>query len=231
MFSTSLPSKIPYNSSWSSSNFSHIPPFLFTKTCQSVLACTSVAMTAWDIYCILPIKIYTFGLPARLSKALSKMAEIWECLLMKLTADQYFLYYLRASDVQSLSYSSFFVSIRQPSWFWTDNAKFKRKYYEQAVQIYYVNDLTLKGRYSGVIVVKSEIQWEITSSRGRNTIFWLDNLNLKYNIWNRRIFALSSTAKQMIVRCSLSQGFNRYMPTFSKANAFCFLHVFCRLIV
>ena len=53
-----------------------------------------------------------------------------------LTADQYFLYYLRASDVQSLSYSSFFVSIRQPSWFWTDNAKFKRKYYEQAVQMY-----------------------------------------------------------------------------------------------
>ena len=46
------PSKILYNSSWSSSNFSHIPPFLFTKTCQSVLACTSVAMTAWDIYCI-----------------------------------------------------------------------------------------------------------------------------------------------------------------------------------
>ena len=82
------------------------------------------------------IDIYTSGLPARLWKALSKMAEIWECLLMKLTADQYFLYYLRASDVQSLSYSSFFVSIRQPSWFWTDNAKFKRKYYEQAVQMY-----------------------------------------------------------------------------------------------
>ena len=31
---------------------------------------------------------------------------------MKLTADQYFLNYLRASDVQSLSYSSFFVSLR-----------------------------------------------------------------------------------------------------------------------
>ena len=34
---------------------------------------------------------------------------------MKLTADQYFLYYLRASDVQSLSYSSVFVIIRQSS--------------------------------------------------------------------------------------------------------------------
>ena len=31
---------------------------------------------------------------------------------MKLTADQYFLYYLIASDVQSLSYSSVFVSLR-----------------------------------------------------------------------------------------------------------------------
>ena len=82
------------------------------------------------------IDIYTSGLPARLWKALWKMAEIWECLLMKLTADQYFLYYLRASDVQSLSYSSFFLIIRQPSWFSTDNAKFKRKYCEQAVQMY-----------------------------------------------------------------------------------------------
>ena len=55
---------------------------------------------------------------------------------MKWTADQYFLYYLRASDVQSLSYSSFFVSIRQPLSFSTDNAKFKRKHCEQAVQMY-----------------------------------------------------------------------------------------------
>ena len=76
--------------------------------CSNNFRPPSSLLTAW--YRL--IDIYTSGLPARLWKALSKMAEIWECLLMKLTADQYFLYYLRASDVQSFSYSSVFVSLR-----------------------------------------------------------------------------------------------------------------------
>ena len=37
---------------------------------------------------------------------------------------------------QRCSITLTFVIFRQPSWFSTDNAKFKRKYYEQAVQMY-----------------------------------------------------------------------------------------------
>ena len=56
---------------------------------------------------------------------------------MKLTADQYFLHELRASDVQSpntlifVGDSSVFVSLRD-----FDNAKCKQKYREQPVQMY-----------------------------------------------------------------------------------------------
>ena len=63
----------------------------------------------------LTIDIYTSGLPAQLRKALSKMAPKYECLLMKLIADQYFLYDLRASDVQTLIFvrdSSAFARLR-----------------------------------------------------------------------------------------------------------------------
>ena len=50
--------------------------------------------------------------------ALSKMAEVCECLLMKLTADQYYYVYFcmleEPAMFKPLSYSSEFVSIRQP---------------------------------------------------------------------------------------------------------------------
>ena len=60
------------------------------------------------------IDIKTSGLLARLQRALSKMAEVWECLLMKLTADQYYFVYFcmleEPAMFKSLSYSSVFVS-------------------------------------------------------------------------------------------------------------------------
>ena len=59
---------------------------------------------------------------------------------MKLTADQYYYVYFcmleEPAMFKPLSYSSEFVSIRQSFVLSTDNASFKAKTYEQAVQIY-----------------------------------------------------------------------------------------------
>ena len=67
---------------------------------------------------VIGIDINTSGVPARLQRTLSKMAEVWECLLMKLTADQYYYVYFSMLEEPAmskpLSYSSEFVSIRQP---------------------------------------------------------------------------------------------------------------------
>ena len=67
---------------------------------------------------------------------------------MKLTADQfYYVYFCMLEEpamFKPLSYSSEFVSIRQPLVLSTDNASFKAKTYEQAVEIYiYVNEKVL----------------------------------------------------------------------------------------
>ena len=59
---------------------------------------------------------------------------------MKLTADLYcYVYFCMFEEpamFKPLSYSSEFVSIRQLLMLSTDNASFKAKTYEQAVQIY-----------------------------------------------------------------------------------------------
>ena len=59
------------------------------------------------------------------------MAEVCEYLLMKLTADQYYYRYFcmfeEPAMFKPLSYSSEFVSIRQPFVLSTDNASFKAK--------------------------------------------------------------------------------------------------------
>ena len=59
---------------------------------------------------------------------------------MKLPADQfYYIYFCMLEEpamFKPLSYSSEFVSIRQLLMLSTDNASFKAKTYEQAVQIY-----------------------------------------------------------------------------------------------
>ena len=61
------------------------------------------------------IDINTSGLLARLQRALSKMAEVSECLLMKSTADQYYYVYFCMFEEPAMSkplpYSSEFVSI------------------------------------------------------------------------------------------------------------------------
>ena len=59
------------------------------------------------------------------------MAEVRECLLMKLTADPYYYVYFCVFEepamFKPLSYSSEFVSIRQPFVLSTDNASFQAK--------------------------------------------------------------------------------------------------------
>ena len=83
------------------------------------------------ILSVRPIDINTSGLLARLQRALSKMAGVWECLLMKLTADQfYFVYFCMFEEpamFQPFSYSSEFVSIRPPLVLSTDNGSFNAK--------------------------------------------------------------------------------------------------------
>ena len=85
----------------------------------------------WSYTRVKTIDINTSGLLARLQRALSKMAQVWECLLMKLTADQYYFVYFcmfeEPAMLQSLLYSSEFVSIRQPLVLSTDNASLNAK--------------------------------------------------------------------------------------------------------
>ena len=85
------------------------------------------ARRKWDDH----IDINTSGVLARLQRALSKMAEVWECLLMKLTANKYYVVFFcmfeEPAMFKPLSYSSKFVSIRQPLVLSTDNASFNAK--------------------------------------------------------------------------------------------------------
>ena len=77
------------------------------------------------------IDINTSGIPARLQRALSNMLEVWQCLPMKLTADQCyyasFCILVEPGMFKPLSYSSEFVSVCQHLWFSNNHASINSK--------------------------------------------------------------------------------------------------------
>ena len=109
---------------------------LTRKTCQgkngsSVRGFTLEIITRLNTHnCVqqhVPIPLTSkIWIVARLRRALPKMVEILECLLLRLTVDQYYYVYFRMFEKPAMFkpvlYFSKFVSIRQPSVLSTDNA-------------------------------------------------------------------------------------------------------------